>query len=155
MHKQTEFVLSTSNDSSEVFMCPRNGLPHNTQFWVLDYRLDGTFLIICDTQKRLVLSCGSTISTSTESQLIMDQFNGDESQLWRFDGGHIESVKFNNRVMKVMKVIYLYRMHYTVEHVHTCMLVVGHLGISGTHSEVPYMYVHAFYTKASHFPEFK
>ena len=102
MHKDTGFVLSTNNDSSAVSMCPRNCLPHSTQHWVLDFRLDGTCLIISDTNEKLVLSCDSNTSTPAESQLILSQFNGDESQLWRFDGGHIESVKFKDQVISLM-----------------------------------------------------
>lgn len=96
--EQTEFALSTKHDSSAVFM---GSLPDSTQWWVLDYRLDGTFLIISDTKEQLVLSCDSTTSTPEQSQLIMSQFNCDESQLWRFDGDHIESVKFKDQVISV------------------------------------------------------
>ena len=49
-----------------------------------------------------MLSCDSNTSTPNEPQLILSQFNGDESQLWRFDGGHIESVKFIDQVISLV-----------------------------------------------------
>ena len=101
VHKNTGSVLSTDNGNS---ICLRNCLPHRIQdqFWVLDFRLDGTFLIISDTKETLVLSCHSNTSTPEESQLVMSQFNGDENELWSFDGGHVESVKFKDRVISLM-----------------------------------------------------
>ena len=98
MHKNTGSVLSTDNGNSKLSICLCNCLPHSIQdqFWVLDYRLDGKFLIISDTQEKLVLSCPE------ESQLVMSQFNGDENELWSFDGGHVESVKFKDRVISLM-----------------------------------------------------
>ena len=104
MHKNTGSVLSTDNGNSKLSICLHNSLPHSIQdqFWVLDYRLDGTFLIISDTKEKLVLSCHSSTSTPEESQLVMSQFNGDENELWSFDGGHVESVKFKDRVISLM-----------------------------------------------------
>ena len=104
MHKDTGFVLSTNNDSSAVSMCPRHCLPHSTQFWLLDFRLDGTFLIISNTKEKLVLSCDSNTRKhkSAESRLILSQFIGDENQLWWYDGGHIESVGFKDQVISLM-----------------------------------------------------
>eukprot|EP00731_Ephydatia_muelleri_P009872 Em0005g458a len=104
VHKNTGSVLSTDNGNSKLSICLRNCLPHSIQdqFWVLDYRLDGTFLIISDTKEKLVLSCHSSTSTPEESQLVMSQFNGDENELWSFDGGHVESVKFKDRVISLM-----------------------------------------------------
>ena len=104
VHKNTGSVLSTDNCNSKLSICLCNCLPHSIQdqFWVLDYRLDGTFLIISDTKEKLVLSCHSSTSTPEESQLVMSQFNGDENELWSFDGGHVESVKFKDRVISLM-----------------------------------------------------
>ena len=101
--QETGFVLSTNNNSSEVFLSPNNVLPHATQFWILDYRPDGTVVIISDTKEKLVLSCDSIKNTtSSKSHFIISQFKGDDSQLWRFDGGHIESVKFKDQVISLM-----------------------------------------------------
>ena len=105
MDQETGFVLSTNNNSSEVFLGPNNVLPHATQFWILDYRPDGTVVIISDTKEKLVLSCDSikdTTSRSSKSHFIISQFKGNDSQLWRFDGGHIESVKFKDQVISLM-----------------------------------------------------
>ena len=101
--QETGFVLSTNNNSSEVFLSPNNVLPHATQFWILEYRPDGTVVIISDTKEKLVLSCDSIKNTtSSKSHFIISQFKGDDSQLWRFDGGHIESVKFKDQVISLM-----------------------------------------------------
>lgn len=102
VYQETDFVLSTDDGSSAVFMgsciCP----PHSTQLWVLDYQLDGNVLIISDTKGKLVLSCDYDTTTSPGSQLILSLFKGDESQLWRFDDGHIESVKWKDQIISLM-----------------------------------------------------
>ena len=106
MHQVTGFVLTAPTESSsteeakegsEVTLSLINGLPHHTQHWWLDHKMDGTFVIISDSINRLVITCDCSAGLATK--LIMRRFTGEDSQLWRFDGSYIESVKFEGHVI--------------------------------------------------------
>ena len=104
VHKESNCVLSSKNNNSEVTMCPYNCALCSTHYWVLDYQLDGTFFIISYTKDKLTLSCDCTTSTPAEGnrKLITSPLKGDESQRWGWDGDHIESVKFKGQVISPM-----------------------------------------------------
>ena len=85
-----------------MFPCNCARLLWRTDFWALDYQLDGTFFIISYPEQKFVLSCDSTTSTPEESILTMRELKGDESQLWSWDGDYIESAKFKDKVITVM-----------------------------------------------------
>ena len=96
--QETQCVLSRISEHQEVVLLPAsNSLQEINQLWLLDYRLDGTFLIVSNTSEQLVLSCDSN-----SSKVQINRFNGDQSQLWSFDGGYIESVKFKGQVITLM-----------------------------------------------------
>lgn len=93
-----------TEDGSEVVLSANNGSSNHNQHWLLDYRLDGTFLIISNSKNRLVVTCEHDTTSPANIKLIMSRFNGKDSQLWRFDGRYIESVSFEGHVISCTSV---------------------------------------------------
>ena len=73
---------TTEEDSdSEIFLSSNDDSCN--QCWIMDYRTNGTFLIVSETTNHLVLTCDGSLECM---KLLMRRFTGDENQLWRFDG---------------------------------------------------------------------
>ena len=111
IHQATKHCLTCKNinseeteDGSEVVLSANNGSSNHNQHWLLDYRLDGTFLIISNSKNRLVVTCEHDTTSPANIKLIMSRFNGKDSQLWRFDGRYIESVSFEGHVISCTSV---------------------------------------------------
>ena len=107
IHQSTtcSLVLTTKNISPEeteegadVILHPICSSPQYNQHWFLDYKPDGTFLIVSNTNNRLLVTCENVVGAITNIKLIMSRFTGEDNQLWRFDGSYIESVKFEGHV---------------------------------------------------------
>ena len=84
----------TTEEDSEIFLSSNDDSCN--QCWIMDYRTNGTFLIVSETTNHLVLTCDGSLECM---KLLMRRFTGDENQLWRFDGNYIESVKFEGYVI--------------------------------------------------------
>ena len=77
-----------------VFLSPANDVSDCNQYWMLDYRIEGTFMIVSISQNHLVITCENVTSSIENMNLVMRRFTGENSQLWRFDGGYLEPVIF-------------------------------------------------------------
>ena len=100
-HQSTGHAVSVTcfEEGSDVFLSPCDGLTTHGQSWMLDYRLDGAFLIVSTSTSGLVVTCDNATSSLETAKLTMRRFTGEDNQLWRFDGGCIESVKFEGYVI--------------------------------------------------------
>ena len=109
LHRATGFLVTTkcisveeTEEGSEVFLCPFDDLTTHSQDWMLDYRIDGAFLIVSMSRNRLVITCDNATqncSSLENTKLVMRKFTGEDNQLWKCDEGYIESVKFEGYVI--------------------------------------------------------
>ena len=91
-------VTSTEEGSDVILSHFDQSISHSCN-WILDYRMDGAFLIFSTSANHLVITCDNAPSSLESTKLTMRIFTGEENQLWRFDGGCIESVKFEGCVI--------------------------------------------------------
>ena len=100
-HQSTGHAVTVTcfEEGSDVFLSPCDGLTTHGQSWMLDYRIDGAFLIVSTSTSQFVVTCDNATSSLENTKLTMRRFTGEDNQLWRFDGGYIESVKFEGYVI--------------------------------------------------------
>ena len=86
-HQATGHAVSVTcfEEGSNVFLRPCDGLTTHGQSWMLDYRIDGAFLIVSTSTSRLVVTCDNPTSSLENTKLTMRRFTGEDNQLWRFE----------------------------------------------------------------------
>ena len=93
-------MIETSvKEGSDVILCPVDGITTGGYSWMLDYRIDGAFLIVSTSENHLVITCDIDTSSLENAKLTMRKFTGEDNQLWRFDGGYIESTMLEGYVI--------------------------------------------------------
>ena len=102
IHLTTGRAVAThleQTEGSEVYLSPVSDLNTQMHHWLLDYRTDGTFLIVSTSRNGLVITCEEATCLQQSIRLVMRRFTGEDNQLWRFDGSCIESSKFEGCVI--------------------------------------------------------
>ena len=92
-------IVTSENEGSDVILCPVDGITTDGYSWILDYRIDGAFLIVSTSENHLVITCDNDTSSLENTKLTMRKFIGEDNQLWRFDGGYIESTMLEGYVI--------------------------------------------------------
>ena len=67
-----------------------NSVPDDNQLWYRDDQPDGSFMIVCKRNKKVL-----TYNSENESKIVIHERCGDESQKWLEENGTIISLKHN------------------------------------------------------------